>query len=350
MLKYVAVVIGLAASTSVAPSPLPPTLPIDGPKSQVVNIGSLHLSAFKQWTPTEVEPLIDKLVGFKPDVVTIENISGEQCEQLRAFPKHYEGVAEQYCWDPAKIRPSTNLTVPRALDYVRETMATWPAQPSAAQRRRLAMLFLAAGERPSARVQWLRLPEAERHAGAGLTEEMIEIILRKGKAMNESDDVAAVVAARAGLERVIFVDDHTSDGALTGIGKGYEEALGKHFAGAATNPLFAQYKADTDAIKDGNGLLDYYRKTNADGAMIPQVSADFGGAMGQRTPEHYGRMYLGWWEVRNLRMVANIRAAFATKPGARVINIVGSSHKPWYDTLMSTMPDVEVVSAADVLR
>lgn len=338
------------ASPALAAGPLPAGLPIDGPKSQVVTIGSVHLSEFKQWTPAMLEPLIAKLTAFRPEVVTIENIDGEQCEMLRAAPARYEDVAKDYCWDPAEIRGATGLTVGAALDKLQTTLSAWPEKPSAAQRRQLAMLFLAAGDRPSARVQWLRLQPAERRPGNGLDSKMIDIVLRKGKAMNESYDVAAEVAARSGLERVYQVDDHSSDGALAGVGKGYGEALGKHFQTAVTNPVFLDYKARTEAIKDGDGLLAYYRHANAAGAMTPQISADFGGAMGQQTPEHFGRMYLGWWEVRNLRMVANIRASFAAKPGARVLNIVGASHKPWYDALLGLMADVEIVDAAEVLR
>jgi len=48
-------------------------------------------------------------------------------------------------------------------------------------------------------------------------------------------------------------------------------------------------------------------------------------------------------------MAANIREAVATHPGARVLNIVGSSHKPWFDQWARQMGDTEVASAPDVL-
>ena len=49
-------------------------------------------------------------------------------------------------------------------------------------------------------------------------------------------------------------------------------------------------------------------------------------------------------------MVANIRAAMVEHPGARVLNIVGASHRPWYDGWMRQMSDVELVSVAPYLR
>ena len=44
------------------------------------------------------------------------------------------------------------------------------------------------------------------------------------------------------------------------------------------------------------------------------------------------------------------RAAMAEHPGARVLNIVGASHKPWYDGWMRQMSDVELVPLAPFLR
>lgn len=77
--------------------------------------------------------------------------------------------------------------------------------------------------------------------------------------------------------------------------------------------------------------------------------SDFGGAIADPHPKRYGRQYAAWWDTRNLRMVANIRQATIARPGTRVLNIVGASHKPWYDQWMRQMGDVEVVPAHTVI-
>lgn len=41
------------------------------------------------------------------------------------------------------------------------------------------------------------------------------------------------------------------------------------------------------------------------------------------SPEGYPQMWVAGWEIRNLRMVANIRETFRERPGARVLSIVG---------------------------
>src|SRR4249919_1593051 len=176
---------------------------IAGKPAEVLVLGSPHLAQLPQkLDPKLIEPLLKRLAGFKPDVITIEGLSGEECETLLRFKAQHGGAWDDYCWSTADVEKETGLTVPQAEDEIERTLASLPANPSPADRRRLAMLFLAANDRSSAAVQWMRLPESERHAADGVSQAMIEVIERKGKPLNENVAVAATLAARLGLERV----------------------------------------------------------------------------------------------------------------------------------------------------
>ena len=61
-------------------------------------------------------------------------------------------------------------------------------------------------------------------------------------------------------------------------------------------------------------------------------------------------MWVAGWEIRNLRMVANIRETFREQPGARVLSIVGVSHKPWFDGWLRQLQGVDVVDVGPVLK
>lgn len=348
-MKSLLATIAMTLSASAAAQGPLGAAPVAGAKSQVLTIATVHLSGY-DWAPAMLEPLLDKLVAFRPDIVTHEGLSGEQCYAMRSHPDLYGESLDSYCWNPDEIIAETRLSVPQAMLEVRKTLAALPPDPTAAQRRRLALLFLAAGDRVSARVQWLRLAPADRVAGDGLTDEMIAIIVRKGKKMNESYDVAAAVAARVGLERVIAVDDHTSDAALADVGPEYGSELTARYQEPGVVALIASDKAKTDKVRDAASMLDLFRSLNAKTGVDQALKGDFAAAIAASTPGQAGRKYFGWWEVRNLRMVANVRAAFAARPGARTLNIVGASHKPWYDFHFAAMPDVAVVDAAKVLR
>ena len=322
---------------------------IAGTPAQILVLGSPHLSQLPdKLDPKLLDPLLDRLATFKPDVITVEGLSGEECEILLRFKPQHGTAWDDYCWPMDEIQKATGLTVPAATAEVDKMLANWPKDPTPAKRRRLAMLFLAAGDRASAAVQWLRLPAAERHAGDGLNSAMVEIIERKGKAPNENYAIGAALAARLGLERVYPIDDHIADS--PDQGPDYGKAVQAAWEAEPRPPVFAEYKRRQSNVRTPEKLISYYRWLNEPDTQRAAIASDMGRAAKEPSPQHYGRQYVSWWENRNLRMAANIRSAFANKPDARVLVIVGSTHKGYLDAYLDMMQDVSLVDAIQFLK
>ena len=349
----IGIVAAAMASTAWAASPLGLRPPVAGARTQVMTLGSVHLSEQATFTPAMLEPLLTNLARYRPTVITIEGVSGEQCDFMRRAPR-YKDAVETYCVDPAPAQALAKMTLQEAEVASQATLDRWAAPgavaPTASDRRGLALLFLAAGDRGSAWVQWLRVPVSERIAADGLDQALVDGLNRKGRPMNESYSIAATLAARLGLERLYAADDHSSDGALVHAGKAYEEALTKHWTAGRNDPSFGAYMARSKAVTDGKTMLGLLRYLNDPAVARQNVVGDFGAALKYPAIAPYGRQYVAWWEIRNLRMAANWRAAFAEQPGARVLNIVGASHKPWYDMFAGTMSDVDLVPVEPFLR
>ena len=318
-----------------------------GPRTQVAVLGSTHLSGLpKDYDLKALEPLLERLAAFKPELIAIEAVSGEGCDHLSRYHELFDGAAESYCADTDAARQATGLDVRAAVVAVRQRYADWPAQPTPAQRRSLASLLLAANERASALAQWLQLAPAERRAGDGLAPALVAQLDKLAtSARNENYRIGAVLAARLGLQRVYAVDDHSADRITADAGgKPYEAAVKAVWA-AAPYP-FAERE---QAYLDRGDLLGLYRSLNAPDTQRAAIAADFGGNLREPSPERYGRQYVAWWEARNLRMAANLREAFGNRPGIRVLDIVGSSHKPYLDAYLSQMHDVEVLDVQALL-
>lgn len=323
---------------------------IAGPPTQVLTIGSAHLSQLPPGaTHAMLEPLIGRLIAFAPDIVTHEGVSGEQCEMLRATPELFDGAAEAYCWDPSPVTAITGIAGPAARIRIAETLASWPAAPTAAQRRGLAMLFLSANDRPSALVQWLQLPETERRAGDGLTAELVAILTTVQARMNETYAVAAVVAARLGHARIYAVDDHSSDAVMDIAPAQCVAAITAMWQSPAGAALRTREEPLVRGLNSAEAMLGYYRYMNQPETLRSYLDVDQRAAVGGGGAGDCGRRYLAWWETRNLRMVGHIRAAMGSRPGARVLNIVGASHKPYYDLYLSQMADAVIVDAGAIL-
>ncbi len=321
-----------------------------GPPTHVLTIGSTHLGQITTVvTPAMLVPLLDKLAAYKPDIITHEGRSGEQCDVLKRYAARYPGMFTTYCFDTVEAEKATGLSVPAAMEQIEKTLANWPAQPSASQRRQLAAYFLAANDRPSARVQWLQLPEAERKAGDGIDEALLKIVTRADAKPNETYDVAVALAARLGLSRVYAVDDHTAD-SIQGLAGPELDKFLQGFWGTSKSSIADEFDRVEAGMKTGNDVMALYRLTNQPTTQREFITIDYRRAINTPSRENYGRIYLAWWETRNLRMVANIREAFGNRPGARVLNIVGASHKPYYDAYLDMMSDVKLVDAATILR
>ncbi|MGJ4803225.1 DUF5694 domain-containing protein [Luteimonas sp. SDU82] len=324
-------------------APLPPD-GFAGPPTRVLVLGSVHLAQEEGGpvTAAAIEPLLRRLAAFDPQVITVEAMPGETCDLMRRHPAIYEadGVLA-YCPDTAAAQAATGLDVPAAIVSAQAQLAAWPATPAPAQRRRLAATFLAAGDPTSALVQWLRLDAGERRAGDGLDATLLAALDRRAASSNENTVIAAALAVRLGLERVHPVDDHTGDNLRIDDVEGFATAIRGAWDSA---PAECAALRDRDrALRQAPDLLALYRHTNSAAYQRMPMHCDFGRALAEGSPQRYGRQYVTGWELRNLRMVANVGTTFRERPGARVLSLVGASHKAWFDRLLGQMRGVEVV-------
>ena len=343
---------GISAAQTYQPAFDPAQLkgPRTGVPNKVMVLGTPHLSSLPEsFKPASLQPLLDRLEAWHPEVIAIEALSGPQCDFMRRHSARYSDTIKYYCWDPAPAQAATGLDVPTATVEADRLLAAWPAEPTPGQRRHLAAVFLAAGDQASALVQWLRLPPSERHAGDGLDMALTARLEQLTTRRNENMLVAAPLAARLGLERVYPMDDHTPF-VPTPDKKAYGEAMQR----AWDNPANARQKVISakleEQIETGEGILAMYRAYNAPDMTRLAFEADFGAALEEPSAQGFGRGYLGYWETRNLRMAANIRNILAARPGTRGLVIVGASHKGYLEAYLNQMHDVHLADVDEALR
>lgn len=324
--------------------------PVHGAPNELMVLGTPHLSGWPDsFDPALLGGLIDRLAGWRPGIIAIEAVSGMQCDEMRRYPDRYAESVGDYCWDTAPARQATGLDVPAAMQEAGRLLARWPAQPTPAQRRHLAALFLAAGDQASATVQWLRLPESERHAGDGLDTALVARLIALQGRRNEVYSIAVPLAVRLGLERLLPMDDHSADAPVPDEAA-YGAAIGKVWANPATERRKALEAALMAGIGTSDGVIALYRGYNAPEQAKLIYDSDFGAALTDPSPQRFGRGYVGYWETRNLRMAANIRDAMALAPGRRTLVIVGLSHKWYLQAYLDQMHDLHVVDSETLLR
>lgn len=325
-----------------------------GQRTQVLVLGSPHLSgAPETFDPSVLEPLLARLQAFAPDVIAIESLSGENIQHLTAYSAVYLDTAKDYGGRMTRLaamgQAGTGLDMPAAEAAARAALGALPEHPTAAQRRRLAALFAAAGDPHSALVQWWRLAPAERIAADGVNEDLAKAFAQYDQRRNESHQIGSRLAARLGLERVYAMDDQSAVDLIYARLPEFEAYFGgPEVASRGDVPGFRDLAQASARLTTPDQALETFRQLNtaATGRLDAEVQWGF---LVDAGPD-IKRVRLAEWETRNLRMAANIREAAAAAPGGRVLVIVGSSHKPWLDAYLAMMSDVEIVDAAAVLR
>lgn len=329
---------------------------VAGERTEVLVLATPHLSM----TPAEfdaaaLEGLLQRLRSFHPDVIAIENLSGESLSALSAYQAVYPGVAKGFGSSAltlaAAARAYTDLDLPAAEAQARAALLALGAGPTAAQRRRVAMLFLASGDPNSALVQWWRLSPSERVADdfpQTIRTQLEAFAARK----NESALIGARLAASLGLDRLHPMDDQSGLDLIFPIAEvlGAAIAADPGIAEGLARPDFARLAQSGDRLRDADEALSTYLEINGPAAGLVDARAQWLIMIDRAYPRGAGRVRMGEWEARNLRMAANIREAAATVPGGRVLVIVGASHKPWLDAYLDMMTDIQIVDARQVLR
>lgn len=327
-----------------------------GAPTQVMVLGSPHLSgAPDSFDPTVLEPLLDRLAAFNPDIIAIEALSGESIQALWQYREIYPEVATTYGARSfamaALARNSLQLDMPDAEAEVRRTLAAWPAEPTPAQRRRLTALLVASGDPNSALVQWWRLDAAERRAEDGVSAPLMEQLQSFAARRNENHLVGAHLAVRLGLERLYPIDDHGSDDVVLDREADLEAFMGEPwFRDVLADPAFTPLREAGQRLTTPAQALATYRFVNSSAAGRTDADGQWLSMINRQSPNQVGRTRVAEWETRNLRQVANIREVIARHPGARVLVITGSAHKPWFDAYLRMMTDVQVVNTERVLR
>lgn len=318
------------------------------PPTQIMVLGTTHLSNHSDaLTLEDLDPLMDRLAAYEPDVITIENSSGMVCNRARTYPREHEGIADSYCFDGTSYREESGLSISEGSFQAGNSLLDWPDTPTAAQRRSLAAAFIASEEVESALVQWLRLDTRERVVGDGLGPKSVALLNSRSLSMNESNSIAARLAARVGLERVFYADDHGSYIDEDDGGEAYGARVSELWSngGAACQAHINDPRADVT----GGDVVGAYRRMNTKEYQRQQMECDWKLTMNDAEPEQYGRRYTMGWQARNMRMASLIMTAAVTEPGGRVLSIVGASHKPYFEAYLDQAHDIEIVDAGTVL-
>jgi hypothetical protein len=329
----------------------------NGARTRILVLGTPHLRTLaKQFNPAGLERLLAILVGFKPDMVCAESLSGEAVAglQIRTDPaskaileafadrqvrlgKTAQGVL-RCTWADAAARVAELLKAPQRLD--------------GATRGRLILNLLAAFDEWSAMLHWSNASPEVRAWLAKQVPEFDQSARKQLRAANEIGALAIPLAARLKLSRITAVDDHFDDLVLQSVPPADLEALARHplFQETLNASLYRDSeKTLTEANRQGD-LWPAYAFLNSRDYMTRDVATQWGFFFKSRLPSGVDRRRYALWDARNMNIAANITCAASSVVGGRVVVIIGAAHKPFLDDYLNRLVMLEMVQLDDLAK
>lgn len=359
-----AVFLLFAAVPSVcAQQPAPSDSPIaatasDSAATKVFVLGTPHLSAFAdRFEPAMVDSVVAALDAFGPDAIAIENLSGRQVAAMERWGGRWEQVTERfadtYLYHGRRVQEQAGWSWSAANQRADSLLSL--AQSDSTSLDRDARLDLvrsltAAYRFPSAALQWNHLPDDARSGQAMLPDTTAAALNASLTAANETYSIGMRLAHQRGHHRLYPIDHQAEKDRAVTVFPALMEAVGDSMRKAIdTNPVLGRADSLKQVGLEQGNFLPMYRYLNRDTVGQADVDIQWRTMLEVDLPDDVGRQWLALWESRNLHMVGHIRRAASQHPGGRVLVIVGSSHKPFFDAYLQQMMGVTVVEADAVL-
>ncbi len=322
---------------------------IQSKPTEVLVLGTVHLAQMseKHFDKSHLSIVLEKIQNFSPDVIAVEAVNGRTCDEITRYKSLYPDV-QGYCFNNKPALEQLGMSRPESAAALEQVLRKWPKKPTSSDRRRLALLFLGAGEVWSGVLQWSKLSKDERIAKDGLSEQLVAKLNKGLNSQNENNLIGVELARRLDLDELAMIDDHTADYIYLNSPEELWSTVqavwnSEHPKEKEMKDRQQQFWRSAEQVKDG------YLFLNSKEYQRFVIENDFGLATANSDGEGRARQYVAWWQVRGLRMAANLLEAAGNKPGAKVLVIVGASHKSYFDLYLDQMHDIEIVDIKEVL-
>jgi Family of unknown function (DUF5694) len=319
-------------------------------RTQILVLGSTHLHSLgDRFNPKLLDRLVETLKRFKPNLICIENLSGEVIERMQRggdeeTPKRFASGHIRFAKKAQKLVGLSRIEAEkRSRKIVHQKLTNQ-------QRLELILLFLAAYDSNSAALQWSYLPPKVRETTEKISKDICTFLDKNLTEPNEVISIGVRLARELGVQTLATMDDHPDNGIDSERIDEYIAVLteGHTYFSDEAKAFMKSFDQRFDKALKKRDLLPFYRYLNSPKVCQTLIDVECLTYLRMNHPSGLDRARLAEWEVRNLMMTAYIRRASALYAGKRILVIVGCSHKPLFDRYLKQLMDVQVVQFREI--
>lgn len=326
-------------------------------KTQVLVLGTSHLSAIREcFSPDALTSLLLELRRFAPDAIAVEKVSSADIEEMEWRSGFYSEIVDVFDGDRFKAGKQMQkfLSLSRSQAEKRaETFLLRADTINDTERIELIKLLIASYEYSTAVLQWSYLTNRTGIESGVLPENIADELNRNQPSANEIYSIGANLARSTGLSRLYYIDDHYDETLLNEFSDELITQLkdnSEHKALASSTFHAETMKELKEACRDGEKMLNHYRRLNSQEYGKKDVEEQWDVWLRTKLPSGLDRRRLALWEMRNLRIAANIRELSARYPGKKILIIIGAGHKPFLESYLTKMIDLELVGFESIVK
>lgn len=319
-------------------------------ETEVLILGSTHLSHLKNFKPDALNEIINRLDGFQFDAVAIENMPAQllydiQSRHDTAFADLLDGWAKERLEMAKSMQEYLNIDLLEAQYRINSLLAENIFDQN--KREMLIKYFVASADLVSA---VLHLNFAKNSTQGDTSTFYNEVVLKlKGlsKSHNEIFSLGLRVAQSKGLHKIEYIDDFQDEAMLLKYFPDFIQDYTRNqglINKLANKPVFQTVDSLANLGIKGMNLTQLFVFINSKEFQKQDFEAQWEIWMKTNFKSGTDKSRYALWEMRNLLIAANIMKTAAFYPRKKILVIIGASHKSFLEKYLKQIPNIKLMS------
>lgn len=325
-------------------------------KSNVMILGVPPLNVLrKDFSPALLDSLIFVLKKFNPSLICIDGISPKEIEAFQHLDEYHaklvHSIASKEINLAELVRKKYKLSYSSAIERVDSLLKQNGFNNTLSLDARLDFIkdLIATYDIYSASLQWSYFTKEEK-AKANLESFIKEELEQLINSNNENSSIGIRLAKEIKLQKLYPVNDYSDKFYLDKISDNlYEEMLiSEVYLNSRKDILDYQTDKKLKEALAKKNLLPFFKHINSIEYLIKSTIKNWGIYYKMFLDSGLDRTRVALWEMKCLRIAANIREISSFYPGKNVLVIIDVSAKPFLEEYLKSMGDVRITSLEEI--
>jgi hypothetical protein len=319
-------------------------------KTSIMILGVPPLNVLrKDFSPALLDSLILILKKYNPSLICVDGISPKEIETFLLTDEYHSRLAHTLASKEIEfaelVRKKYKITYSKAVTYTDSVfhLNSLNASLNLSQRLELIKNLLASYDIYSAALQWgYLLPEEKKKTDLdNKIKEELEALLNSN---DENSSIGIRLAKEEKIQKLYPINDYSDKFYLDKISdKLYEEMLiSEVYLNSRKDILDLETDKKLKQSLSKKNLLPFFRHINSTEYILKSTNKNWGIYYRMFLDSGLDRARASLWEMKCLRIAANIREVSSFYPGKNILVIIDVSAKPFLEQYLKSMGDVKI--------